>query len=431
MNTTKRHNPAPDGDWDGFCKLEALMLAHGCTVVQSSALRLSLQKTPKILGISGYISKQALKKGLFLIYNLFVLKRYIKDDDTKLLYLVYTKDEHQIDNSKIDKRVIYIIKTLIKAGYEAYIVGGAVRDLILGIRPKDFDIATSATPKEVKKLFKNSRIIGKRFQIVHIFFDDVIYEISTFRSSDAVDGKNNNVFGTLQEDADRRDFTVNSLYYDPVKSYLYDFHGGFNDLKKKRLRAVIPMSVSFKNDPVRMIRAIKFATKCSLTIDSDIKAAFFKYASELTTVSDSRIVEEFNKIMLSGFSFGILERLEKYDLLIYITPRISEEITRHNKTLSHALSILDRKVRKKPDVTLQEAYAALMAFIIDKAEVEEKELSERVQYGFSLLYKGLRPLNVGKNLLFESTKLIYKAKNIDYLLAKEEKLQKRRKTPTV
>ena len=180
-----------------------------------------------------------------------------------------------------------------------------------------------------------------------------------------------------------------------------------------------------------MIRAIKFATKCGLTIDSDIKAAFFRFQSELTTVSDGRLVEEFNKILLSGYSYQILERLEKYDLLIYITPRISEEITRHNKRLAHALSLLDKKVKKGKGTTLQEAYAALMAFIIDKNEVEEKELSERVQYGFSLLYKGLRPLNAGKNLLFESTKLIYKAKNIDYLLPKEEECQKHRKTPTV
>lgn len=351
-----------------------------------------------------------------------MLKRYTKDEDgtSKLLSLVYTKDEHKIDNSKIDKRVIYILKTLKNAGYEAYIVGGAVRDLLIGAKPKDFDIATSAHPKEVRKLFRNSRLIGRRFQIVHIFFDDVIYEVSTFRSEKAIDGKNNNVFGTLEEDATRRDFTINSLYYDPFKGYLLDFHGGFNDIQKHRLRAVIPMSTSFKNDPVRMLRAIKYAVKCSLTIDSDIKAAFFQFGKELTSVSENRLVEEFNKILLSGFSLQILERLEKYDLLIYITPRISEELTRKNKTLIHCLTLLDKKVQNDESALYSEAYAALMAFIIDKTEVEQLDLSERVQYAASLLYKGLRPLGVGKNTLFESAKIILKTKSIDYLIPKEE-----------
>lgn len=345
-----------------------------------------------------------------------MLKRYTTAENgkTKLLSLIYTQDEHKIDNKLIDKDAYYVLDTLNANGYEAYVVGGAVRDLLIGCKPKDFDIVTEATPRTVRKLFRNSRIIGRRFRLVHVVFPDQIIEVSTFRSEDATDSENN-IFGTLTEDAQRRDFTINSLYYNPSNSRLLDFHGGFNDLNNRILRAVIPIDVSFTGDPIRMIRAVKYAVKCSLEIDSEIKGAFYKYSKELTKVSESRMVEEVNKILLSGHSLEILKRLDKYDLLIFIMPRISEEIMRKNAHLNNDLKELDKAIQSGIQVTPSDAYAALMSFIINKKEVEKLEINDRLSYVMQLLHKALRPLGIPWKILIEAGSKILETKNIEFL----------------
>ena len=345
-----------------------------------------------------------------------MLKRYTiaENGKTKLLSLIYTQDEHKIDNKLIDKDAYYVLDTLNANGYEAYVVGGAVRDLLIGCKPKDFDIVTEATPRTVRKLFRNSRIIGRRFRLVHVVFPDQIIEVSTFRSEDATDSENN-IFGTLTEDAQRRDFTINSLYYNPSNSRLLDFHGGFNDLNNRILRAVIPIDVSFTGDPIRMIRAVKYAVKCSLEIDSEIKGAFYKYSKELTKVSESRMVEEVNKILLSGHSLEILKRLDKYDLLIFIMPRISEEIMRKNAHLNNDLKELDKAIQSGIQVTPSDAYAALMSFIINKKEVEKLEINDRLSYVMQLLHKALRPLGIPWKILIEAGAKILETKNIEFL----------------
>ena len=345
-----------------------------------------------------------------------MLKRYTTAENgkTKLLSLIYTQDEHKIDNKLIDKDAYYVLDTLNANGYEAYVVVGAVRDLLIGCKPKDFDIVTEATPRTVRKLFRNSRIIGRRFRLVHVVFPDQIIEVSTFRSEDATDSENN-IFGTLTEDAQRRDFTINSLYYNPSNSRLLDFHGGFNDLNNRILRAVIPIDVSFTGDPIRMIRAVKYAVKCSLEIDSEIKGAFYKYSKELTKVSESRMVEEVNKILLSGHSLEILKRLDKYDLLIFIMPRISEEIMRKNAHLNNDLKELDKAIQSGIQVTPSDAYAALMSFIINKKEVEKLEINDRLSYVMQLLHKALRPLGIPWKILIEAGAKILETKNIEFL----------------
>ncbi|MDY3768925.1 MAG: polynucleotide adenylyltransferase PcnB [Sphaerochaetaceae bacterium] len=345
-----------------------------------------------------------------------MLKRYTTAENgkTKLLSLIYTQDEHKIDNKLIDKDAYSVLDTLNANGYEAYVVGGAVRDLLIGCKPKDFDIVTEATPRTVRRLFRNSRIIGRRFRLVHVVFPDQIIEVSTFRSEDATDSENN-IFGTLTEDAQRRDFTINSLYYNPSNSRLLDFHGGFNDLNNRILRAVIPIDVSFTGDPIRMIRAVKYAVKCSLEIDSEIKGAFYKYSKELTKVSESRMVEEVNKILLSGHSLEILKRLDKYDLLIFIMPRISEEIMRKNAHLNNDLKELDKAIQSGIQVTPSDAYAALMSFIINKKEVEKLEINDRLSYVMQLLHKALRPLGIPWKILIEAGAKILETKNIEFL----------------
>ena len=183
-----------------------------------------------------------------------MLKRYGIDAKGKKIEVaaIYTVEEHKIDNKQIDREAMKIMRRLHNGGFEAYIVGGAIRDLLVGQTPKDFDIATDAQPQQIRRLFRNSRIIGRRFQLVHIFFGSKIIEVSTFRSNEA-GRSNNNVFGSLEEDVLRRDFTLNALYYTPRGPYVLDYVGGFKDIKERRIRSLLPLGKTFLDDPVRLI----------------------------------------------------------------------------------------------------------------------------------------------------------------------------------
>lgn len=236
---------------------------------------------------------------------------------------VYGSEENGIDRNKIDANAVSVIRRLTEAGYESYIVGGAVRDLILGRIPKDFDIATAASPRQVHKLFRNSRIIGRRFRLVHITFGPEIIEVSTFRSIRDHEASDDNQFGTIEEDCTRRDFSINSLYYDPLKDSLIDFNNALEDFKKKRLVSLIPLNKTFIEDPVRMVRAVKYSVTTGFRIPYRLSRAIRVFAPELERVSTSRMTEEVNKILGSGCSKGIVSRLHDYKLLVYMLPAIS------------------------------------------------------------------------------------------------------------
>lgn len=231
---------------------------------------------------------------------------------------IYTQDEHRIDYSKIDRDAVKIIKKLVLNGYDAYLVGGAVRDLVIGRCPKDFDITTDAEPKVIRKLFSNSRIIGKRFQLVHVFFGKKIIEVSTFRSTE--NGSVGNQFGTIEEDAHRRDFSINTMYFDPLNMQLIDFVDGFRDLQNRKLKPVIPLKQLFSEDPVRMIRAIKYSVLAECEMSFVLKTCIRMNAHRLEQISPSRLTEEMNKIMHCGHAAEIIESLFDYDLFNYIQP---------------------------------------------------------------------------------------------------------------
>lgn len=251
-----------------------------------------------------------------------MLVRYsIENGKKKKQAKIYTKDEHKIELSLIDKDAINIIRKLVIKGYDAYLVGGAVRDLIIGKKPKDFDITTNATPRVIKQCFRNSRIIGKRFRLVHVFFGKKIFEVSTFRSTE--NGSVGNQFGSIVEDAHRRDFTINALYFDPINNQILDFVDGLNDLKNKKLKPIIPFTRLFSEDPVRMIRAIKYSVIANCKMDFFLCCNLRFSAPLLERVSNSRLTEEMNKILNSGHSKKIIEKLFYYDLFQYLQPNAS------------------------------------------------------------------------------------------------------------
>jgi poly(A) polymerase len=235
--------------------------------------------------------------------------------------VVYTQDEHGISFSDVDRDAVSLIERLKAAGYETYIVGGAVRDLILGKKPKDFDIVSSASPTRIKRLCRNARIIGHRFRLVHVYAGKKIFEVSTFRS--LKDGPTSNVFGTIEEDVLRRDFTLNALFYDPGKQIVVDFVGGMKDIREKRIRPIIPLGTIFQDDPVRMIRAVKYGAAAGFKLPLTLRWRIKKDSPLLTGISPSRLTEEIGKIIHSSSAAPIVRQLEAMGLYRYLQPNAS------------------------------------------------------------------------------------------------------------
>lgn len=227
-----------------------------------------------------------------------------------------------------------MLNKLNSAKFKAYLVGGSVRDLLLHKSPKDFDIATDAKPNQIKKLFRNARIIGRRFKLVHIIYHREIIEVATFRSSHSIDINNqcnergmlinDNVYGTIEDDAWRRDFTVNSLYYDIESGAIIDFTGGVHDIKNKIIKIIGDASVRYQEDPVRMLRAIRFAAKLDFKIAEETSAAIFKLNHLINHVSSARLFDEMVKIYQCGAAKKSQELLESFLLFNKIYPQVTE-----------------------------------------------------------------------------------------------------------
>jgi len=247
--------------------------------------------------------------------------RYSATEDGKLVKKanIYTSDEHGINFADVDSEAVSIIRKLKSSGFETYIVGGAVRDLVLGKKPKDFDIVSSASPTRIKKIFRNSRIIGRRFRLVHVYFGVRTFEVSTFRS--LRDGHTSNTFGTIEEDVLRRDFTLNALFYDPEQQIVIDYVGGMKDIKNRQIKPIINLSEIFTDDPVRMIRAVKYAAMTGFSLPLNLKLKINRQSNLLESISPSRLTEEILKIINSDKAAVIVELLDKMGLYNYLQPQ--------------------------------------------------------------------------------------------------------------
>lgn len=330
-----------------------------------------------------------------------MLKRYKHDEkgNNVLFAQIYLPEEHHIDNSLVDNDAIWAIRKLKASGAEAYLVGGAVRDLLLGLVPKDFDITTSASPRQIQRLFWNSRVIGRRFKLVHLVFGQKIIEVSTFRSGEDAEDGSNNVFGSVDQDARRRDFSINSLYYDPTNQQLLDFNHAMDDFKKKRISSIIPLDTSFVEDPVRMVRGVKYSVTTGFRLRGDVKRAIRKYANELSRISTSRLTEETNKILASGRCTDIFLALEKYKLLVYMLPCYSVYCKYEKERKS--LRELDRLVMlskqgKGSEVPLSDQIKYLVSPLIifnNAAEMTSEERFHEVYRQIKVLIAPMTPPN--------------------------------------
>jgi len=254
---------------------------------------------------------------------------------------ILARSEHPISRRDIDANVLKVLYRLAGAGFDAYLVGGGVRDLMLSRKPKDFDVATSAHPQQVRDLFRNSRMIGRRFRLVHVFFGRQNVEVATFRKqAEAVADTDDplirldNTFGTPEEDAFRRDFTVNALFYSPQTFHVIDFPGGVDDLEARLIRTIGDPEVRMREDPVRMMRAVRFAAKLGFEIEPATRAAIEHHRADLAKASVPRLVEETFKTLGQPEAAHALVLMEELGLLEYVIPILSAHLKARGATLA-------------------------------------------------------------------------------------------------
>ena len=287
----------------------------------------------------------------------------------------------KIDASKISKHALEIILSLQKNNYEAYIVGGAIRDILIDQNPKDFDIATSATPEQIRKLFKKSRIIGRRFKLVHVLDGRNIIEVSTFRAKPqereimANGVERDNAYGTLKEDAERRDFTSNSIYFNPTNKKLIDFYGGIDDIKNKQLTIIGIPEIRFREDPVRILRAIRFAAKLDLSINSDITSIIHKNINLLENIPYSRLFDEVMKLFLTGHALKSVILFNKFNLSKKFFPVLQSTNPSTQAFLKQGLRDTDKRIHESKSVNPGFLLAVFLWRDVNEAWGKRKKVS--------------------------------------------------------
>ena len=286
--------------------------------------------------------------------------------------------QHPISSKDISPSALKVMKRLNSSGFTSYLVGGGVRDLLLNKPPKDFDVATDATPEQIKELFRNARIIGRRFRIVHVRYGREIIEVTTFRdehkqvssqhSQQGLQSQSgqllrDNVYGDIESDVLRRDFTVNALYYSAQDSNIYDYVNGLEDIELRQLRMIGSPEVRYREDPVRLLRAIRFAAKLDFAIESETAAPIIEQSTLLANVSAARLFDEVLKLLLGGYAAATLQLLYQYGLFEQLFPATAE-VMDQNPLFSRLIEIVmvntDERIHSNKRVTPAFIFAALL-----------------------------------------------------------------------
>ncbi|NOT83187.1 MAG: polynucleotide adenylyltransferase PcnB [Methylococcaceae bacterium] len=299
---------------------------------------------------------------------------------------IYTRSEHPISRTQISAHALKVLYQLKKSGYAAYLVGGCVRDLLLGREPKDFDVVTDATPDQIRKVFRNCRLIGRRFRLAHIYFGHEYIEVATFRGR--ADAENDdqkfhesgqllrdNIYGTIEEDVWRRDFTVNSLYYNIRDFSVVDYTGGMQDHRAGVMKLIGDPVTRYREDPVRMLRAVRFAVKLGFVLDAECQQPLRDLASLLHAIPSARLYEEFLKLFLSGYSLQTYEMLRHYGLFGALFPGVDRSLNEERQGfpkvfIAKAFENSDKRVADGLPVT---PYFLLAALLWDSVQALAKQ----------------------------------------------------------
>jgi poly(A) polymerase len=279
---------------------------------------------------------------------------------------VIPRPSHSVSRAEISKSALKVLYRLHNAGFQAFLVGGSVRDALLGLHPKDFDIATNALPEEVKALFGNCRLIGRRFRLAHVRFGREIIEVATFRAAAGIEDDpgsvedhegrilRDNVYGKIEEDVWRRDFTCNALYYNIADFSIWDYVGGMDDIRARVVRLIGDPDKRFREDPVRMLRAIRFAAKLNFSIDHTVTQAIAAQRDLLRNMPPARLFDEFMKMFQAGFAERTFELLQEHRLFAHLFPETQEALEADEqffRFIKSALSNTDRRVASGKSVT--------------------------------------------------------------------------------
>ncbi len=326
------------------------------------------------------------------------------EERQKSHYVSISRNEHNISRKNISENALKVLYRLNKQGYEAYLVGGCIRDLLLGKKPKDFDIATNATPEQIQKVFRNCRLIGRRFRLAHIIFGKEIIEVATFRGDH--DGQSeqtniskrsqsgmllrDNVYGTIEQDAIRRDFTMNALYYNVKDFSIRDYCGGLNDLKNGIIRLIGDPQTRYREDPVRMLRTIRFAAKLNMKIDQATADPIKTLAPLLNNIPSARLFDESLKLLQSGHGYNTYILLKQYQLFEQLFPVIERLFVQNNngnleKIIAHVLKNTDYRIENKQRVNPAFLYAAFFWYpIIEQTQINSIESGLQYYDSFSM-----------------------------------------------
>lgn len=300
---------------------------------------------------------------------------------------LYERSEHSVSRTQISDNALKVLYRLKKEGFDAYLVGGCVRDLLLGREPKDFDVVTNADPEQIRKIFRNCRLIGRRFRLAHVHFGKEVIEVATFRGNGVEQNEKqmlnkegrllrDNVYGKIEEDVWRRDFTVNALYYN-IKDYsVVDYVGGMEDHKLATLRLIGDPDTRFREDPVRMLRAVRFAVKLGFNLHPDCQKAIHANSALLESIPSARLYDEVLKLFLSGYALQAFEMLRYYGLFQVLFPSTEKSLAVEQDgfpklLIIKALQNSDNRIAEGKTVT---AYFLLAAFLWEPVQMIAKKM---------------------------------------------------------